>query len=82
MSNDLVDCVEGLAMGFGGKAEVFEGFEDLGLGFGKVFAVELVEEHLEASVGGDLGVELANGAGGGVAGVGVDFLAEFFLELV
>lgn len=52
------------------------------MGFDFEWAIELVEKHLEVSIGGDLGVELADGAGGGVAGVGVGFLAEGFLLFV
>ncbi len=46
------------------------------------WGIELIEEHFEVAVSGDLGVELADGAGGGVAGVGIEFLAEGFLLFV
>jgi hypothetical protein len=53
-----------------GAVQPFQGFP-LGLGIVGIFGeVQGVGEKLQAALGDDLGIQLAQGTGGGVAGVG------------
>ena len=49
---------------------------------GEVGGDEVVSDEFERAGGGDFGVELADGAGGEVAGVGEGFFAELLLASV